>query len=82
MGWQNGISSWVRLAAMVPAMIAVWNTGPFGVRISPSAKAARTTGGRITRAWACAVRRVTALPLTSTIVGWFDSSTWDSIGRL
>ena len=31
-GWQNGMSSWVRLAAMTPAMMAVSNTGPFLVR--------------------------------------------------
>ena len=31
-GWQNGISSCVRFAAMTPATMAVSNTGPFFVR--------------------------------------------------
>ena len=68
-GWQKGIRSWVRLAAMVPAMIAVWNTGPLAVVKFRSRSVAATSGGRITVEQAVALRRVTSLPLTSTMVG-------------
>src|SRR6202044_4166085 len=68
-GWQNGIRSWVRLAPMTPATIAVSNTGPLGERSPLSRSAAATAGGNCTRASAVALRSVAALPLTSTIVG-------------
>ena len=58
-----------RFAAIVPAMIAVWKTGPLALAMSPSLIAARTGSGNLTSALACAVLDVTALPLTSTIVG-------------
>ena len=44
-GWQNGMSSCVRFAAIVPATIAVWNTGPFAVRSRrPRARRTRRAG--------------------------------------
>src|SRR6202034_2757001 len=77
-GWQNGISSAVRLAAMTPATIAVSNTGPFLVRWPLRRKARATATGRRTRASASAIRWVTALAPTSTIVGRERASRCDS----
>ena len=68
-GWQNGISSCVRFAPMTPATMAVSNTGPLGERRPFSRNAAATFGGKWTRAWAVALRRVAVLSLTSTMVG-------------
>ena len=42
-GWQSGISSAVRLAAITPASSAVWITAPFGV--VPSRTCASVSGG-------------------------------------
>src|SRR6185437_11278989 len=68
-GWQKGISSAVRLAAMTPARMAVSNTGPLRVRCPLALRASATMRGRRTRASASAIRCVTALLPTSTIVG-------------
>src|SRR6202050_845493 len=68
-GWQNGISSEVRLAAMTPATIAVSNTGPFFVRWPLRRRARATAAGTRTRASASAIRWVMAFAPTSTIVG-------------
>ena len=76
-GWQNGISSCVRLAAITPAMMAVWNTGPFALLKPLPRSASATLAGNNTRASATAVRLVTALSATSTMVGWFCESRWE-----
>src|SRR5882757_7778798 len=68
-GWQKGISSWVRLAPMTPATMAVSNTGPFGERRPLSRSAAATAAGKRTRASATAVRLVVGFSVTSTMVG-------------
>ena len=80
-GWQSGISSAVRLAAMIPAMRAVWNTGPLAVTMSAPDPAwsapfppapvsrSRTAGGSDTSARAVAVRVVAPLAETSTMRG-------------
>src|SRR5882724_9197799 len=73
-GWQKGMRSWVRLAAMTPEMIAVSNTGPFFVRWPLLRSAAATLGGKRTRASAVATRCVTSFALTSTMVGRLRSS--------
>ena len=41
-GWSNAVnlSDGLDGLAIVPAMIAVWNTGPFGMRNSPSSSQA------------------------------------------
>ena len=46
-GWHSGISSWVRFAAMIPAMRAVASTSPFGAR--PSTIIASVSGRITTR---------------------------------
>ena len=46
-GWQKGISSWVFFAAITPAIIAVENTGPFAVLISPLMKRSLMSDGNI-----------------------------------
>src|SRR6478736_1802866 len=73
-GWQKGISSWVRLAASTPAMMAVSNTGPFLVRWPLRTSSRATFAGSFTSASALASRRVTSLPPTSTMVGRFAAS--------
>src|SRR5882724_303435 len=73
-GWQKGMRSCVRLAAMTPDTIAVSNTGPFFVRWPLLRRAAATFGGKRTRASAVATRCVTSFALTSTMVGRLRSS--------
>src|SRR6056297_3529606 len=68
------MSSWVRLAAITPATMAVWKTGPLAVAKSRSASALAASGGKATVTLACAVRCVTVFPPTSTIRGWPRSS--------
>ena len=78
-GWQKGIKSDVFLTAIVPAMIAVANTGPFADCISFPFSKFTKAGGRIIKQRACAVRLLGTLLLTSTIVGRLDSaSIWES----
>src|SRR6266478_1360412 len=63
-GWQSGIRSEVRFAAMMPATRATWSASPFGV---PS-RTARNVGGAIrTTHSASASREVIGLPATSTM---------------
>src|SRR6056297_3483048 len=73
-GWQKGMSSWVRLAAITPATMAVWKTGPLAVAKSRSASALAASGGKATVTLACAVRCVTVFPPTSTMRGCPRSS--------
>src|SRR5690606_2161659 len=68
-GWQNGISSWVRLTAMVPAITAVSTIPPLALRRPLFLSSAATAAGNLTRHSATASRAVTALPETSTIAG-------------
>src|SRR5690554_248162 len=63
--WQRGISSWVRLAAWMPAMRAVASTSPLGR--PPSASSARVSGCIRMRPEALASRRLSGLSATSTI---------------
>ena len=67
--WQSGMRSSVRLAAIVPAMMAVWKTGPLRVWISAPVRCCIMSGPSATTLRARAVRRVTAFPPTSTIAG-------------
>ncbi|MNJ64686.1 hypothetical protein D3C77_606540 [compost metagenome] len=73
-GWQSGISSWQRLAAMMPAMRATANTSPLGW--PPDSMARRVSGFIRNQASATASRRLAALPVTSTICAWPRSSRW------
>src|SRR5215510_6915701 len=73
-GWQNGMISWVFLAAMTPATMAVSNTGPFLVRWPRSESSRATAGGSLTMASADASRKVAALAPTSTMVGRLAAS--------
>src|SRR5690606_14071283 len=77
-GWQNGISSWVRLTAMVPATIAVSTMPPLALRSPLSRSWAATAAGKRTLHSATASRAVTALPDTSTMVGRPEGSIWVS----
>src|SRR5579871_3836355 len=73
-GWQSGISSCVRLAAMIPAIRAVPTTSPFlalPLRIMASVAAAMTTAPSAT-----ALRSVTGLSATSTMLAAPLSSRW------
>ncbi|MNH30385.1 hypothetical protein D3C79_906770 [compost metagenome] len=73
-GWHSGISSWVRLAAMIPAIRDTAKTSPLGwppVQIS-----ARVSGFIRTQASAIASRRVSGLLLTSTMCAWPRLSRW------
>ncbi len=65
-GWHMGISSAVRLAAMMPAILAVVSTSPLGRarRLSRSKVSAFTS----TTARTMAMRWVGAFPPTSTMV--------------
>src|SRR5258705_697275 len=77
-GWQNGIRSCVRFAAMTPAMTAVSMIGPFS-DANPGARRVFTiSAGKRTRASAMAVRSVIAFSPTSTMVGRLRSSIWVS----
>ena len=62
-GWQSGISSLVRLAAMIPASWAVVSASPFG----SSPRRATVSGAISTVARATARRRESGLSPTSTI---------------
>src|SRR5262245_27736377 len=77
-GWQKGMSSCVRFAAIVPATIAVWRTWPLTVAKPADSSARNASAGKRTIASAVAVRRLSALPLTSTIVGAPEGATWES----
>ena len=80
-GWQSGISSDVRFAAMIPASCAVASASPFG----SARRRAAVSGAMCTTARATARRRCDGLPPTSTIFTDPLSSTWESsviAGRL
>src|SRR3546814_20072744 len=68
-GWQNGISSWVRLTAMVPAMIAVSTLPPLALFRPLARSCAAPAAGNFTWHSATAYRAVTALEDTSTMAG-------------
>src|SRR5580765_1158625 len=73
-GWQSGISSAVRFAAMMPASCAVASASPFG-----SSRSRRAVSGAIvTVAAATARRRENGLSPTSTIRTSPASSTCES----
>ena len=72
-GWQSGISSHVRFAAMIPASCAVVSASPFG-----RSRAARRLGRHAHPPRATARRRDSGLAPTSTICTAPDSSTWES----
>src|SRR5581483_742954 len=70
-GWHKGMSSLVRLAAMIPASCAVVSASPFG-----SSRSRRAVSGAMrTLARATARRRDCGLPPTSTIRTSPDAST-------
>src|ERR1700694_284320 len=73
-GWQSGMSSAVRLAAMIPATRATPRASPLA---SSESRIARSVSGAIlTRHSAVASRRVSALAPPSTIRAAPDSSRW------
>ena len=72
--WQSGISSGVRLAAMMPAMRAAARTSPLGT--APSRMAASVAACMCTSPQATAVRPVAALSPTSTMLAWPWASRW------
>src|SRR2546421_8147457 len=77
-GWQSGISSEVRLAAMIPATRATAIASPLA---SVASRTALTVSGLIlTRHSATASRTLTGLAPTSTIRAAPDSSRWVSLG--
>src|SRR5690606_34270468 len=76
--WQNGISSWVRLAAMVPAITAVSTMPPLFERMPLARSCAATATGNATLHCAVALRAVTSLAETSTMAGRPWASTWVS----
>src|SRR6185503_18098934 len=78
-GWQNGINSCVRLAAIVPATIAVWNTGPFDVAKPCASSVANASCGKRTRASARAARKLGSFAVTSTIAGAPSAPTCESL---
>src|SRR5262245_27310797 len=73
-GWQSGMSSWVRLAAMMPAIRAAASTSPLGAL--PSRIISSVAGSITTSPLAVASRSVTALSETSTIRARPSSSRW------
>src|SRR5579875_3748251 len=77
-GWQKGMSSCVRFAAITPAMMAVSKTGPFFVRWPARRSAVTTLRGSRIRASAEATRCVTSFAPTSTMVGRLRASRWVS----
>ena len=78
-GWQKGMSSWVRLAPMTPATMAVSNIGPFGDRKPPPRSTSATAAGNRTRLSATAVRCEALLAPTSTMVGRSPASMWVNV---
>src|SRR5450830_1360786 len=64
-GWQSGISPWVRLAAMMPAMRAAPSTSPF--MALPASTTSSVCLRMITRPSATATRSVALLAETSTM---------------
>src|SRR5699024_9212529 len=79
-GWHSGISSQVRLAAMMPATLAVPNASPLGR--SPVISIGTTSGRVAKMASAVATRLVTALSLTSTIWAVPSSRRWVSFSDI
>ena len=73
-GWHSGISSAVRLAAMMPASWATLSTSPFPTSLRSIS--ANVSGRISTRPEAVAIRSVTALPVTSTMTALPVSSKW------
>src|SRR6187549_2368892 len=78
-GWQKGTISWVFLAAITPATMAVSNTGPFFVRWPLRLSSRATAAGSLTMASAVASRCVACLLPTSTMVGRLAASTCVSL---
>ena len=78
-GWQSGMSSAVRLAAMMPASSATLMTSPLGPE--PSMTSVSVSWSIFTVASATARRAVTGFSLTSTMRGRPSRSTWLSRRR-
>src|SRR5688572_14810615 len=78
-GWQNGMSSCVRFAAIVPATIAVWITGPLAVLKPDAASASKAARGKRTIAAARATRKEGDFALTSTMAGAPSAPTCESL---
>ena len=76
-GWHSGISSLVRLVAMIPATRATPSTSPFFT--VPFCTAAKASSFMVMMPWAVASREVTGLPLTSTITALPSASKWVSL---
>jgi len=78
-GWQKGMSSCVRLAAITPAMTAVCTIGPFGPESERSRNCAATASGNAIRERAVARLSVGTFAPTSTICGRSSAPTWESV---
>ncbi len=78
-GWQSGISSWVRFAAMMPAMRAAPSTSPFlALPLSTRSSVFRVI---TTRPSATAIRAVAGLAETSTMRASPRRPRWVSLPR-
>src|SRR6202795_2587866 len=75
-GWHSGINSWVRLAAMMPAMRAVPSTSPF--LASPLCTISSVIACISTRPSATATRSVAGLAETSTMWASPRVPMWDN----
>ena len=73
-GWHSGMSSLVRLVAMMPAMRATPSTSPFFT--VPLSTAANASAFMVMMPWAMASRKVTVFSLTSTITALPEASKW------
>jgi hypothetical protein len=76
-GWHRGISSAVRLAAMIPASSAVAITAPFGA--VPERTASSASSEQVSVPVALAVRAVSALSDMSTMRARPSPPTWLSL---
>src|SRR5687768_5160886 len=72
------MSSCVRFAAIVPATIAVWITGPFAVLKPEATSASKAARGKRTSAAARATRKEGTFALTSTMAGAPSAPTCES----
>ncbi len=73
-GWHSGIRSGVRFAPWIAAILATASASPLGT--VPSRRAATAGAESSTRPVAVAVRAVTSLAETSTILAWPAASRW------
>lgn len=78
-GWQSGMRSGVRLAAMMPATLAIPSTSPFFIWLSRISLSAVSSEKRTVQA-AVAMREVTFFWAIDTMCAAPDSETWVNFG--